>query len=111
MAITFTASMSQDNYLYPPKIGGSVPVTGNLNIGNSYTTGGEDIAATDFDANASTLTDLICPSASLDGSIKFVFDSASAKVLAFNNAGTEVASTTNLSAAGKSCRVIAYVAR
>ena len=119
MAVVFVPSMEAHvgDYLYPPQIGvdggggaGKSIARGSLNIGTPYATDGVVVAATDFDAGASTLHDLKFGSVSDNGLVQYRFVTSTSKVIAQNLTGSEIANGTNLSAAGYNCRCDAVLA-
>lgn len=108
MAVTFTASHSDFDYQMAGETTGRKVVAGLLNLG-TYATGGVTVAASDFDSDANTLVDVIPSSTCTDGSLLFAFDKGNSKVLAFDAIATEEGDTTDISAAGKSVRVVAVL--
>lgn len=111
MAITFTKSFSTADYVTGKCALGANIVTGLLNIGNSYATGGIAPAASDFLAGATVIRHLQVAD-SADGIIFYRWLEATGKVMAFDAAGAtaaEESAAADLSPAGKSFQVTAYV--
>ena len=79
--------------------GGRKLVSLEVSLGDSYTTGGEDVALLDIEAKAkeagATLLGVqVNPSA--DGATLYTWDRVNGKILAFSAVGTEVVATTDL---------------
>lgn len=109
MAVVFTKTKSTADVALFKQTAGFDIVCGNLNLGDTYATGGIAVAATDFDANATTLHDLQIAGLSEDAVLFYTFDVDNSKVIAYDAIGTQESAAADLSADAKSVRVIAIV--
>lgn len=109
MAVVFTKTKSTADVAMFKQLAGFDIVCGNLNIGDTYATGGIAVAATDFDANATTLHELVTNGSSEDDVVRYAWNVDTGKLQAFDAIGTEEGAATDLSADAKSVRVIAIV--
>ena len=113
MAASFTKDIGTEGLQVFREITGFDVVIGTLNLGASYTTGGEAVTASLFDTTGKNSTlEALFVTDSEDAVIYYRFDSANSKVIAYDAAGAtaaEEAAATDLSATAKSCECIAIV--
>lgn len=108
MAITVTAGKSTFDVLKGKEDLGFYIVEGTMNLG-TYATGGVAVAASDLDADASSIDRIIC-GLSEDMSTLYGYDETNGKIVAVSAVGTEVTNSTDLGTdSTKHCPFIAIV--
>lgn len=108
MAASFTADATTITTGVSKSVLGFHVVSGSLNLGASYATGGVAVDATTFGGAATdTLQCLIC-GPSQDGVLIYSWDEGNGKVIAYDAFATEEGAG-DISAAAKNCRCIAII--